>query len=202
MRKRRRWLWIPAAILIGWCALASATERPLGPARTLLVLPFDMVDTSLQGDMNHGPLAADVARLRRTEAIVHRALAAQTDFTLVDAQGVESAIADAQQSYRYLYACNGCEIDLGRAAGADLVMTGWVQKVSNLIININVTLYDVQRGEAVGGASVDMRGNTDPTWRAAALYLVNHSLPANYHSRQAAQAKQPDRQATGAERSR
>jgi hypothetical protein len=160
-----------------------------GP-RTLLVLPFEMVDTSLQGEMNHGPLAADVARLQRTEQVVRRALAARDEFDLVEREPIAAQIEYAQQSYRYLYACNGCEIDLGQAAGAELVLTGWVQKVSNLIININATLYDVERGEAIGGASVDMRGNTDSTWRAAALYLVNHSLPANYHSRQHAEAQQ------------
>jgi hypothetical protein len=124
---------------------------------------------------------------------VSRALNARDEFELVKREPIAAQIEDAQQSYRYLYACNGCEIDLGRAAGAELVLTGWVQKVSNLIININATLYDVEHGEAIGGASVDMRGNTDSTWRAAALYLVNHSLPANYHSRQEAEVKQSAR---------
>lgn len=151
--------------------------------RTLLMLPFDMVDSSLQGEMNHGPLEADIARLERTQGVVRRALSDRDEFRLVDAAPVTEDIAQARQSYRYLYECNGCEIDLGRAAGAELVLTGWVQKVSNLIININATLYDVQRGKAIAGASVDMRGNTDRTWRAAALYLVNHSLISNYHAR-------------------
>ena len=165
------------------CAAGMADARTAGEPRTLLILPFDMVDSSLQGEMNHGPLAADVARLERTQAIVQRALSAREEFRLVDAAPINEDIAQARQSYRYLYECNGCEIDLGRAAGAELVLTGWVQKVSNLIININATLYDVQRGKAVAGGSVDMRGNTDRTWRAAALYLVNHSLVSNYHAR-------------------
>lgn len=183
--KRPGWA-LAAWVTLGFAAAAATTGTAVAAeARTLVVLPFDMVDTSLQGEMNHGPLADDVARLKRTEAVVQRALAARDEFDILPREPIAGQIEQAQQSYRYLYACNGCEIDLGRDAGAELVLTGWVQKVSNLIININATLYDVERGEAVGGASVDMRGNTHSTWRAAALYLVNHSLPANYHSRRA-----------------
>ena len=179
--------WVCAATFSA-AALASidtATDQH-AKVQTLLILPFDMVDSSLQGDMNHGPLAADVARLHRTEKIVQRALDERSEFDVVSSANVRGEIKKAQGSYRYLYACNGCEIDLGNSAHSDLVMTGWVQKVSNLIININATLYDVSTGEAVGGASVDMRGNTDDAWRSAALYLVEHSLISNYHhSRQA-----------------
>ncbi|MES1930196.1 hypothetical protein SADO_13113 [Salinisphaera dokdonensis CL-ES53] len=172
--------WTPAL------ADPVAAAGDSGQAAKLLVLPFDMVDSSLQGEMNHGPLPADVARLRRTEKVIHRALDESSEFALISNTGVGKQIDAAQGSYRYLYACNGCEIDLGKSAGADLVMTGWVQKVSNLIININATLYDVSKAKPVGGASVDMRGNTDEAWRSAARYLIEHSLLSNYRSRQAA----------------
>lgn len=184
------WLVAVALVVLPGLALAQAG----GPAsesapQKLLILPFDMVDSSLQGEMNHGPLEADVARLRRTEAVVRRSLDAREEFDVIDPAPVQQAIARAQQSYRYLYDCNGCETDIGRAADADLVMTGWVQKISNLIININATLYDVNSGKTVGGGSVDMRGNTDASWRSSALYLTEHSLLSNYHSRQAARQK-------------
>ncbi|NEV03200.1 DUF2380 domain-containing protein, partial [Bradyrhizobium sp. UFLA 03-164] len=39
--------------------------------------------------------------------------------------------------------------------GADLVMTGVVQKVSNLILNINLYLRDVHTGQLVAAASAD-----------------------------------------------
>ena len=176
---RLRYVALALALLIGSHASAVSAQH----AKRLLILPFDMVDSSLQGDMNHGPLEADVARLQRTEAVVHRALDEQPDFNVIRDAPVADRIRDAQRTYRYLYACNGCETDLGKAADADLVMTGWVQKVSNLIININAALYDVETGATVGGASVDMRGNTDTAWRDAALYLVQHSLLDNYHAR-------------------
>lgn len=171
-----------------WAAHAADAAESRSP-KTVLILPFDMVDTSLQGEMNGGPLTADVKRLDRTEAIVRRAVDGLDEFDVIDSAPVAEQIDEAQNTYRYLYECNGCEIDIGKAAGADLVMTGWVQKVSNLILNVNATLYDVSSGQSVGGASVDMRNNTDDSWRASALYLVKHSLLDNYHSRQKAGAK-------------
>ena len=77
-----------------------------------------------------------------------------------------------------LRACNGCEIELGRKLGADFVAIGWVQKVSNLILNLNMQVRDVAGGAIVAAGSVDIRGNTDESWRRGALYLLeNRILP-------------------------
>ncbi|GAB3684249.1 DUF3280 domain-containing protein [Salinisphaera aquimarina] len=178
---------MPALVLLAassTVALAAADDDAAKPvARQILILPFDMVDTSLQGEMNHGPLESDVKRLQRTEQIARRAIDHLPEFNVVENSPVADRIDGAQATYRYLYACNGCDVDIGKAAGADLVMTGWVQKVSNLILNINATIRRVDTGREVGGASVDMRNDTDDSWRSSALYLVEHPLLSNYRSR-------------------
>ena len=122
--------------------------------RTVLVLPFDMVDTSLQGELNGGPLEGDVKRLNRTEAIARRSLNHLDAFETISREPVSARITQAQNTYRYLYSCNGCDVKIGRAAGADLVMTGWVQKVSNLILNVNATLRRTDTGAEVGGVGI------------------------------------------------
>jgi len=181
-------------ILIAGCGLAfilSATAQAADQdvvdtpvkTRTVLVLPFDMVDTSLQGELNGGPLESDVKRLGRTEAIARRSLNHLDAFETISREPVSARITQAQNTYRYLYSCNGCDVKIGRAAGADLVMTGWVQKVSNLILNVNATLRRTDTGAEVGGGSVSMRSNTDDSWRSAALYLIEHTLLDNYRSR-------------------
>jgi hypothetical protein len=47
-----------------------------------------------------------------------------------------------------------------------------VQKVSNLILNINLRIEDTASGQVVFQRSVDMRGNTDQMWRRGADALV------------------------------
>jgi Protein of unknown function (DUF2380) len=48
----------------------------------------------------------------------------------------------------------------------------WVQKVSNLIININLRIEDVATGKAVFQRSVDIRGNTDLSWQRGVKALA------------------------------
>jgi hypothetical protein len=70
-------------------------------------------------------------------------------------------------------ACNGCELQVGRKLGVDRVGVCWVQKVSNLIININLRVEDVATGKAVFQRSVDIRGNTDLSWQRGVKALVD-----------------------------
>jgi hypothetical protein len=72
--------------------------------------------------------------------------------------------------------CNGCQRDYGRRAGADLVAWGTVQKVSNLILNINLYMEDVRREKLIFGKSVDIRGNTDESWRRGLDYMLRNYL--------------------------
>ncbi len=69
--------------------------------------------------------------------------------------------------------CNGCELDIGRALGADVVILGWVQKVSNLILNVNIEVKDVVSGQTLFTKSVDLRGNTDKSWLRGIHYMVD-----------------------------
>lgn len=172
--------------VVALCAAAApALAQP--PAR-LLVLPFDLVDTSLQAETNGGPSDADTARLQRTERFIRQRLADSDAFELVRPNtAARQAIEQARGDYRYLYRCNGCELDIARAANADLVMTGWVQKVSNLILNINATLRRADSGAVIGTESVDMRSDIDESWRRAARYLVERRiLPAYEQQAQSA----------------
>ncbi len=69
-----------------------------------------------------------------------------------------------------------CEVDFGKKVGADLVAWGTVQKVSNLILNINVYIADVSTGKMVFVKSVDIRGNTDTSWTTGLKWLLRYYL--------------------------
>ena len=72
--------------------------------------------------------------------------------------------------------CNGCERDYAKTIGAEWAAWGTVQKVSNLILNINVYMDDARTGELKFVKSVDIRGNTDESWRHGLDYLLRHYL--------------------------
>jgi hypothetical protein len=70
--------------------------------------------------------------------------------------------------------CGGCDIRLGRRIGA--AITGTVQKVSNLTLNMNIYVRDASSGATIAAMSADMR--TDETWSRALDWLVRNRLLA------------------------
>ncbi|WP_072396265.1 DUF3280 domain-containing protein [Hyphomicrobium sp. CS1GBMeth3] len=74
--------------------------------------------------------------------------------------------------------CGGCEVDYGKELGAEWVAWINVQKVSNLILNMNVYITDVHNNKMVFVRSVDIRNNSDEGWERAINYLLkNYLLP-------------------------
>ncbi|HJY77338.1 MAG TPA: DUF2380 domain-containing protein [Burkholderiales bacterium] len=59
----------------------------------------------------------------------------------------------------------------------------WVQKVSNLILNLNIEVRDSATGEALYTRSVDIRGNTDESWLRGVRRLVDHIEARDDHLR-------------------
>jgi hypothetical protein len=74
-------------------------------------------------------------------------------------------------------------LDRGKALGAERIALCWVQKVSNLILNINIEVRSVATGETVYAKSVDIRGNTDETWLRGVRRLVDNIQERNHHLR-------------------
>jgi hypothetical protein len=76
-------------------------------------------------------------------------------------------------------ACGGCEFGYGKEFSADYAAWIVVQKVSDLILNINVYMVDVAAGKLAFVHSVDIRGDTDESWTRGITYLVkNYLLPS------------------------
>jgi Protein of unknown function (DUF2380) len=69
-------------------------------------------------------------------------------------------------------------LGLARRIGAELAITGTVQKVSNLIPNMNIYVRDASSGTTIAAMSADMRGNTDESWSRTLDWLVRNRLLA------------------------
>jgi hypothetical protein len=155
--------------------LASLVPLHAAEPPKLAVFDFEMIDTSLPGQF-YGPQADEHDRLLRVGDLVRKELGESSKFQVVDIAPVNAA---AHQSN--LQACGGCDVKLAQQLNADLDITGVVQKVSNLILNINIYLRDVHTGRLVTAVSADMRGNTDESWSRATRYLIRERLLApNY----------------------
>ena len=169
VRRRARWhARIALLLLCVSMALLSATAG----ARDIRAAVFDLdfVDTSLEGAL--GQARQDEARRLALAGEMLRRMLAERGLAPVDLAPARERIAKAAPLTR----CNGCELDLARELGAELAVTGLVQKISNLILNINVTIRDVRDGRTLRGGSVDIRGNTEESWLRGMSYLVRNRL--------------------------
>lgn len=72
--------------------------------------------------------------------------------------------------------CYGCDQRMGAELGADYVLVGEVQKVSNLILAMNLQLRAVGDGMLAAGRSVEIRSNTDDSWRRGMRYLLKNAI--------------------------
>jgi Protein of unknown function (DUF2380) len=159
--------FVVALLLVSWPAHAD----PLKAA----VFDFELLDTSLQGEVS-GPQADEQRRLKEVSEQLRKALAEAGKFVVLDIAPVNAA-AHASN----LQSCGGCDLQYAQQLGADLAITGVVQKVSALILNMNIYLRDTHTGRLVTYMSADFRGNTDESWSRTASYLLrNRLLAPNY----------------------
>jgi hypothetical protein len=152
------------------------------PARAdqpkVAVFDLELLDTSLEGEIS-GPRQDEHERLIRAADQLRRALAGSGRFQVLDI----APVADAAHNSN-LQACGGCDVKLAERLGADLAITGVVQKVSNLILNMNIYLRDAHSGKSVAVMSADMRGNTDESWTRTMDWLIrNRVLAPSYGAR-------------------
>ncbi|HEY4349740.1 MAG TPA: DUF3280 domain-containing protein [Paraburkholderia sp.] len=114
----------------------------------------------------------DAARVHMISDELRDQLRDRSLYRVVDNAPAASLIGKLSASQN-LNACNGCELEIGRKLGVERVGVCWVQKISNLIININLRVEDVASGQTVFQRSVDIRGNTDLSWRRGVKALVD-----------------------------
>lgn len=160
-----RWAAIAAAIgVLGAPPIAQADEPP----PRIALLGFDLINSSLQPTS-----AEEKARLGKLDDQLREALSASGRYAVV---GIPADLQHEIDTEADIRNCNGCERDFGRQAGADLAAWGTVQKISNLILNINLYIENVETGDMAFVKSVDIRGNTDDSWQHGLSYMLRHYL--------------------------
>lgn len=159
-----------------FCVLIVLMLASSGPARAdppkVAVFDFELMDTSLQGEVD-GPRPDEKDRLMRAGDQLRKAMAESGQYAIIDIGPVNAAAHG-----KNLQACGGCDMQYAQELGADLAITGVVQKVSNLILNMNIYLRDVHTGRLVTSVSADLRGNTDESWSRAMSFLLRNRLLA------------------------
>lgn len=162
---RRRLLFAAVAVVV--CGAAAAADAT-APARSLLVAGFELIEDH----PNPAHAQALQRRLLAAREQLEAGLAERGLYRVIHDERAAAEIARLRDQHSYLYRCNGCPQQIGRAAGVDLVAMGWVQKVSELILNLNVELHETASGRVVLTKSVDLRGDNDESWRRGVQFML------------------------------
>ena len=156
------WLLVLPSLALGEVAIRDDAD--------VAFLGITFIDTSLEGEY-FGEKPEELARIGLLEAEVEKRLESE-GLHLLDL----APVADDLANYANPAECYGCDIRAGQTLDADYVLVGEVQKVSNLILSMNLVLKDAETGAQVRGLSVDIRSNTDESWLRGIHYVLDHGL--------------------------
>jgi hypothetical protein len=151
--------------------LLAGSAQAAQPARTA-VFAIELVDTSQEAE--RGVREDQLRRLNLATAELSKLLSGSPQLHLIDIAPQQELIAAKAP----LNKCNGCEEDIAKALGADLFVSGVIQKTSNLILSFAITVKDVRSGKVIRAGQVDIRGNTDDTWLRGIRWVVKNRLLA------------------------
>jgi hypothetical protein len=164
------WIWESplgrVVFLLALLLLDSSVVRAAEVPRVAF-FGFSLINTSLEATKPE-----EEARLGMIGELFTGKLDASGKFRIVpvSAEGQKSLGGAAIEN------CNGCEREAAIASGADWAAWGTVQKVSNLILNINLYMEDARSGKMEFVRSVDIRGNTDESWQHGINYIMKNYL--------------------------
>jgi hypothetical protein len=154
-------------VIAVWTTLVGPASA-LASTPTAVVFPFAFIDSSPEP-----PRADELDRLHNAEEELRRLLAESNRYAIL-----ETASAKAKATSADFVNCQSCAVAGARELGADVAVIGWVQKVSNLILNINAVIRSTSTGNVVSAGSVDIRGNTNESWTRGVRYLAANRLLA------------------------
>ncbi|TYC50324.1 DUF2380 domain-containing protein [Rhodobacterales bacterium] len=155
------------------CCAAAARADDFGPGKTVAFLGMGFVDYSTEGAYD-GARADQTERLALLEKLVKERFEAE-GLVLVDVAPVAEKLSEITNPSQ----CYGCDVRLAKELGADYALVGAVNKVSNLILSIQLILRDSETGEIVRARSVGIRSNTDVSWSKGMNYILKYAFFAN-----------------------
>ena len=142
---------LPAALT---ALLLTGTAAHAEPPKAA-VFDFQLANLGIQG-----PTDADKARLGPLSDLLRSLLRDSGRYQIVSTDPVKNEVAKGAE----LRKCGGCAEEYAKKLGADVAITGEIQKVSNLILNINVYVKDLKANTPEKAYSVDIRGDNDTSF--------------------------------------
>lgn len=157
-------------MLLRTLVLITMTAFPAGAAEKVAFFGITFLDASHLGAIK-GRDPAETARTAMLDQLV-RDRFAREGYDLVALDPVSGKLAGIANPAQ----CNRCDTRMAVELGADYSLVGEVHKVSNLILSMNLQLREADTGTLVKGLAVDIRSNTDESWRRGMQYILRYAF--------------------------
>lgn len=141
-------------------------------AQKAAVFPFDFRDAEQAGEIVPQYKSEDLRRLKVVAEELKTLFANDPRFGAVDLTPFAADVEKASPFDK----CDGCETEIAAKAGADLAVTGFVDKLSDALISLQVFVRDVKTGEMKKTMSAEVRGNTDELWLHGLRWLWRNRI--------------------------
>jgi len=155
-------------VLSGMISTGSAQE--LDRTGSVAFLGIVFLDTSLEG-AKMGASDDEQKRIELVELTIAKRFL-EEGFELEDITPIQDELENTTNPAN----CYGCEVRMAQKTNAKYVLVGVVQKVSNLIISMNLVMRELDNGEVVRARSVDVRSNTDQSWLRGMRYIMKTAI--------------------------
>jgi Protein of unknown function (DUF2380) len=160
-----RRIFIVLAVLV----MPSFSGLSFATGKCLAVFDFELIDMSLDGQIN-GIQTRETERLEQLTQQLRKWVTREGRLLSCNMAPVE-----VESKASNLFAC-GCIQRIARKVDARLAIVGSVHKLSNLILNIQIDVFDVDSDKLVAQLNADIRSNTDNSWTRGLDWLIQHRL--------------------------
>ncbi len=176
-RQRRTWVAGLALVLasagIVWAGASASRTARARPVLAVLPVPLNLSSANMVQPQDH-TFGQNVTEQLRAE------LEKNGVYELASQAAVARALASARSEGE----CQReqCVKEIGRAAGADLMLSTTLSKLSNLIWTVSGHLFEVRTGRVVHSESLELKGKPGemiPAGIASLARRMSAAVPAN-----------------------
>lgn len=154
----QRLLFVLAAVLM---------VTPAAAATKAAIFPFDFHDAQQDGEMFPQNDPEDLRRLQLVADELRSLMQKDGRYDILDLSSKAKEIEAASPFYK----CDGCEAPIAKDAGADITVTGYVDKLSKAALNMQIIVRDASTGKPTKTMSATINGDTDEMWLHGIRYL-------------------------------
>lgn len=154
--------------------LAMLAAQAAYAAPKAAIFPFDIRDVEQEGELIPKFKDEDLRRMKLVAGELAALMTSSGTYEVVDLAPLAKDVEDASPFSK----CDGCEVAIAQKAGADLAVTGYVDKLSDALISLQLFARETSSGKVVKSMSAEIRGNTDELWLHGIRWLWKNRFNA------------------------